>query len=223
MFNFVQNAARLGQPLLFFVLFSYTRGDRRFMFWCGDVDAHIQRDHLASENSDRYSKDVAVRLFQKEDRMGVRASWLLLATALIAPAAVSAQTTTGTISGQVVDDQSLPIPGVTVTVTSPNLQGTRSVTTSQHGDYIVTLLPPGRYTVLFELSGFQQQSKTVGLAPTQALPLDITLGPATVSEAVSVIGSASANVLTQTANSATAARILALRRAGTHTTIHSAR
>src|SRR5258706_7339445 len=136
--------------------------------------------------------------------MRVRKDCLLLAAVLMAfTAAVSAQTTTGTISGQVVDSQSLAVPGVTVNVTSPNLQGTRSVTTSQHGDYIITLLPPGTYTVKFELSGFQQQSKTVSLAPTQALPLDITLGPAAVSEAVSVVGSASANVLTQTAQVAT--------------------
>jgi hypothetical protein len=139
--------------------------------------------------------------------MEARRFWLPLATVLtalvVAPAAVSAQTTTGTISGHVVDDQSLPVPGVTVNVTSPNLQGIRVVTTSGSGDYIVTLLPSGTFTVTFNLSGFQQQSKTVNLAPTQVLPLDITLGPASVSEAVNVVGAVSANVLTQTAQVAT--------------------
>ena len=110
---------------------------------------------------------------------------------------------TGTISGRVVDSQGLPIPGATVSVASPNLQGVRIVTTSQNGDYIVTLLPPGLYAVYFELSGFQQQKKTVNLAPTQGLPLDITLGPAAVSEAVNVVGTVSANVLMQTAQVAT--------------------
>ena len=37
----------------------------------------------------------------------------------------------------------LALPGVTVSVTSPNLQGIRSTVTSEIGDYVVTLLPPG--------------------------------------------------------------------------------
>ena len=131
-------------------------------------------------------------------------TWLLSAAALFAAAPIAvAQTTSGTISGHVADSQGLALPGVTVNAESPNLQGIRVVTTSQNGDYIVTLLPPGLYSVSFELSGFQQQKKTVNLAPTQALPLDITLGPAAVSEAVNVVGTVSANVLMQTAQVAT--------------------
>ena len=38
-------------------------------------------------------------------------------------ASVSAQSTTGTISGRVVDAQGLSVPGATVTAASPNLQG----------------------------------------------------------------------------------------------------
>jgi hypothetical protein len=36
--------------------------------------------------------------------------------------------------------------GVTVSVASPNLQGIASFVTSENGDYIVGLLPPGVYT-----------------------------------------------------------------------------
>jgi type I restriction-modification system DNA methylase subunit len=52
----------------------------------------------------------------------------------------AAQTTTGTISGRVLDAQALPLPGVTVIATSPNLQGTRETVSSANGDYILTLL-----------------------------------------------------------------------------------
>lgn len=113
-----------------------------------------------------------------------------------------AQSTTGTISGRVVDQQQLPVPGVTVNAESPNLQGIRTAITSENGDYIITLLPPGAYSVTFELSGFQRQERTVRLAPTQVVPLEITMGLAAVAETVEVIGR-SADVLVQTAQVAT--------------------
>ena len=57
---------------------------------------------------------------------------VLLTTAGLA----HAQSTTGTISGRVVDAQALPMPGVTINAESPNLQGIRTVLTSDNGDYI---------------------------------------------------------------------------------------
>jgi len=130
-------------------------------------------------------------------------TWLLTAVALLAVAGIAAaQTTNGTISGHVADQQGLALPGVTINASSPNLQGVRSVVTSENGDYVLPLLPPGTYTISFELSGFQNARKTVALAPTQNLPLDTQLGPAAVSETVNVIGRA-ADVLTQTTTVAT--------------------
>src|SRR5216684_4949043 len=106
-------------------------------------------------------------------------SWLFLAVSLVALAgSAMAQTTNGTISGHVSDAQGLALPGVTVNGSSPNLQGIRTVTTSANGDYVLTLLPSGMYTVSFELSGFEKLQRTVALAPTQMLPLDATMGPA---------------------------------------------
>lgn len=107
-----------------------------------------------------------------------------------------AQSTTGTIAGRVVDAQDRATPGVVVTVESPNLQGVRSAVTSETGDYILTFLPPGAYTVTFELSGFERQDRHVSLASTQVLPVDVKLGPAVVTERVTVEGSA--NLLQQT-------------------------
>jgi hypothetical protein len=79
---------------------------------------------------------------------------------LTAQSSASGQTTTGTISGHVIDTQGLALPGVTV-----NLQGV-SVATSTNGDYIFSALPSGTYTPKFELSGFQNQERTVAVAPT---------------------------------------------------------
>ena len=100
------------------------------------------------------------------------------------------------------DEQGLSLPGVTVNVESPNLQGIASSVTSENGDYIVGLLPPGVYTLTFQLSGFERQQKTVVLAPTQTLPLDVTMGLARLAENVVVVGN-SADVLTQTPQVAT--------------------
>src|SRR5881628_2958224 len=74
-----------------------------------------------------------------------RGRLVLVAVLLLTARLAAAQTTTGTISGRVIDAQGLAIPGVTVTVVSPNLQGTRSVTTTALGDYIFSLLPSGDY------------------------------------------------------------------------------
>ena len=127
--------------------------------------------------------------------------WFVAVMLAIASAA-SAQSTTGTISGRVVDAQGLPVPGVTVLATSPNLQGTRETVTSENGDYILSLLPSGAYTVTFELSGFGPQTRTVTVAPTQVVPLEVEMGPAALSETIQVVGR-SADVLTETAQVAT--------------------
>ena len=130
-------------------------------------------------------------------------SWLLAAVALMALAGrATAQTTNGTISGHVSDAQGLALPGVTVNASSPNLQGVRTVVTSENGDYVLPLLPSGTYTITFELSGFQTFTKTVALAPTQNLPINAELGPAAVTETVNVVGRA-ADILTQTTTIAT--------------------
>jgi outer membrane receptor for ferrienterochelin and colicin len=121
---------------------------------------------------------------------------------LCAAAVTDAQTTNGTISGHVIDSQGLALPGVSVTATSANLQGVRTAVTSANGDYIFPALPSGTYTITFELSGFQTQQKSVSVAPTQLVPLDVTLGVAALTETVTVVAQ-TADVLTKTAQVAT--------------------
>lgn len=122
--------------------------------------------------------------------------WLLFAIALAMTGSLAnAQSTNGAISGRVLDQTELPLPGVTVTVEGPNLQGPRSAVTSANGDYIVPLLPSGSYTVTFELSGFQRKQSSVTLALAQTLSLNAELGTAGISETVDVVGTATVNPL----------------------------
>ena len=75
-------------------------------------------------------------------------------TILVVLTTTHAQSNTGIIRGTVTDQQGLAVPGVTVTVTSPALQGQRVVVTDAQGLYSIPALPAGTYTVRYELSGF---------------------------------------------------------------------
>ena len=108
--------------------------------------------------------------------------------ALAAPC--RAQVPTGTISGHVVSADGKALPGVTVSVMGSALQGTRNTVTSDNGDYLVPLLPPGEYTVSFEIGEFQTVRDARRIAGTQTALLDITMAPASVTESVTVVGSA---------------------------------
>ena len=133
--------------------------------------------------------------------MRVRTFFAAIVALAIATAA-DAQTTSGTISGRVLDVQGGALPGATVTAKSPNLQGTREAVTSENGDYILTGLPSGPYSISVSLSGFETQTRNVVLAPTQVLPLQVTLGPAQVTEEVTVAASGT-DTLQKTAQIAT--------------------
>jgi len=98
------------------------------------------------------------------------------------------QVPTGTLSGHVTDGKDA-LPGVTVTSSSPSLQGVRIVTTSVNGDYILRFLPPGDYTVKFELQGFQTLETTVKVSAAQDAKLDAGMPQTKVAEEVTVIGS----------------------------------
>ena len=104
---------------------------------------------------------------------------LAAALAILPGALAQAQTTpTGTITGHVEDAQGGALPGVTVSVTSPSLQGTRSATTSTNGDYILPFLPAGEYTVKFSLSSFAPKALTLRVQLAESVPLNAKLAVA---------------------------------------------
>jgi hypothetical protein len=134
--------------------------------------------------------------------MNKRMLFIAGALALAALPALTQTTPTGTISGKVVDPQGLSVPGVTVTAESPALQGTRTVTTSANGDYIFPLLPPGDYTLTYELPGFKTLKQTVRVAAGTSIPLNGAMTVSQVTETVTVVGQASGE-FGQTAEAAT--------------------
>jgi hypothetical protein len=111
---------------------------------------------------------------------------LVAIAAAVSPAAVFAQQTESRITGRVLDDSKGAMPGVTVTVTSKQTGAVRTSVTGEDGSYVVTNLGPGSYLVLFELSGFANQTRETVLGLGQFDTIDVTLGVATVTETVTV-------------------------------------
>lgn len=112
---------------------------------------------------------------------------LVLATAVSATWAQGVQT--GILRGTIVDAQGLAVPGATVTVTSPALQGPRSTVSGADGTYAIRLLPAGTYQVKVELSGFNTETASVAvpLGGTAEQDVAIKLETTKISVTVSAV------------------------------------
>jgi hypothetical protein len=103
---------------------------------------------------------------------------------------------TGTIRGVVRDAQGLAIPGVTVNITSPALQSVRTMTTDTEGAYVFSGIPPGDYTVTFELSGFSTVERKTTVPLGLVIEQNVTMKAAGVAETVNVVAEAPAPIAT---------------------------
>ena len=102
--------------------------------------------------------------------MRVKAFLVGLAVALLWALPAFAQgNPTGKVSGRVMSDGQ-PVPGVLVTATSPNLQGSKTTSTSSNGDYLFPALPAGDYTISFELEGMQSVRRELTEVDVERLP-----------------------------------------------------
>lgn len=105
---------------------------------------------------------------------------------------------TGAIVGTVTDRDGLVIPGATVTVSSPALQGVRSATTDGNGNYTIPGLPTGDYLVRFELVGMRavEERQRVDLGLTARVDTQMQLDSLT--EVLTVVADAPSIVTTVT-------------------------
>jgi outer membrane receptor protein involved in Fe transport len=99
--------------------------------------------------------------------------------------------TTASLSGTVTSDGK-PLPGVTVTIKSPALQGTRTAITGDGGGYNFPSLPPGDYTVSFALEGMQPVTAKKMLQLAESSHKDVEMRVTSVSEAITVTAAAPA-------------------------------
>jgi hypothetical protein len=98
-----------------------------------------------------------------------------------------AQTSTGTISGSVLDPQGRPIAGAAVRVTSMGTGEVQARQSGSAGNYRVDSLIPGKYSVTVEAEGFQGytvDNVSVIISTTTAQDIHLEVGSATQSVTV---------------------------------------
>ena len=97
------------------------------------------------------------------------------------------QSTFGTILGTVKDPAGGVIVGVTVTVTNEGTNIAKATVTDSNGNYEVSHLNPGPYTIVAESSGFQKYiHRGVNLETGQILRIDVQLVVGQMTETVAV-------------------------------------
>jgi hypothetical protein len=105
---------------------------------------------------------------------------------------------TATLTGSVTSADGEPLPGVTVTVTSPALIGERSTVSGVNGDYVFKNLPPGSYTVNFSLEGMKTVERTASLPLGGTARSDASLEVTAAEETIVVTGEAPSALETTT-------------------------
>jgi hypothetical protein len=110
---------------------------------------------------------------------------------VLSVSAVNGQVATATVQGTVTDDTKSVLPGVTVTAVNEQTGQVRTVVSDDRGFYRIPALPPGRYTLTAELTGFAAVKRT-GLTLTigQELEIPFQLGVVALQETVTVTSEA---------------------------------
>ncbi len=116
----------------------------------------------------------------------------LLVAALLGSLAapVQAQITAGTVRGVVTDaDNARPIPGAQVVIDGPSLQQAVVVETGVAGDYEITGLPPGTYSLSISLGALEAVRPNVLVLLGKVVRVDIAIDTATATgELIEITG-----------------------------------
>jgi hypothetical protein len=108
--------------------------------------------------------------------MSVGALRGFLASSLVLLALPLVAQQTGAISGRVTATDGSVLPGVTVEARSDVLPGPRATVTQANGDYRLPALPPGAYTLKFDLAGMQSVTRKAQVQLSQDTVADVKLG-----------------------------------------------
>lgn len=130
------------------------------------------------------------RLYRNKSALLLSRAVLVMIT-IIASTAL-AQVTSGTIFGRVKDATGAYIANATVTVKSPDIGAERTVTTTEGGEFVVPNMPPGKYNISIEATGFKKLD-TQGVVLSAADKLnsgDFTLQVGAAADSVTVTADA---------------------------------
>ncbi len=114
--------------------------------------------------------------------------FVVVATVLVAPWSGQAQTTDRSgIEGKVMDQSGGMLPGVTISISSPDLTGgSRTTVTDGEGQYRFAALPAGTYEVAFELEGFALIKRSVRLDTGFVATINESMGVGGIEESLTV-------------------------------------
>ena len=95
----------------------------------------------------------------------------------------------GIITGKVADASGAVLPGVTITVAGEQVMGQRTSITDETGGYRFTLLPPGIFSVKYDLPGFKTLVREgIQMSAGFTATINVSLEVGTVTETVTVEG-----------------------------------
>src|SRR6266568_653823 len=97
---------------------------------------------------------------------------LLVCVVALSIAAVPAlaQSSTGTVTGRVIDSSGAAIVGAEVKLINQATTDTRRMTTAADGDFVFSSVPPGAFAITVRADGFKQFEKSnLNLAPSDRL------------------------------------------------------
>jgi hypothetical protein len=120
----------------------------------------------------------------------VLAALAIMSALGLAPAAAQTGQTFGELVGKVTDDQGGVLPGVTVTLSGPNVMGTPTAVSGTNGIYRFPAVNTGTYSLKFDLGGFAPLVRTGIVVPVrQTVTVDAVMKLASLQETVTVSGS----------------------------------
>lgn len=113
----------------------------------------------------------------------------LCALLVLSMAVAYSQTVNGTLLGAVTDASGAVVVNAKVTITEENTNIIHSAMTNESGNYTFGDLPPGRYAVVVEQTGFKKESRRdIDLLVDSTVRVNVALQPGSVTETVEVTG-----------------------------------
>src|SRR5258707_1854127 len=104
--------------------------------------------------------------------MRIRILSIFVLSFVLCVGVVLAQTTSGSITGIVVDAQRAAIANATVTITDVDKGFTQTATTDEQGRFVFPQVPPGTFDIVIQVTGFKKQErKNVVLVSNDKLSL----------------------------------------------------
>jgi hypothetical protein len=114
----------------------------------------------------------------------------MFALLLLSMAVAYSQAVSGTLLGTVTDASGAVVNNAKVTITETNTNIVHSTTTNESGNFTFPDMPPGRFTVTVEQTGFKRERRSdVDLLADSTVRVNIALQPGSVSETVEVTAS----------------------------------